>query len=207
MAGTIKAIQTHYKGYRFRSRLEARWAVFFDALGVKWEYEKQGYSLPSGPYLPDFWLPLQAGYQRTQFPRGCYWVEIKPVRPTEDEINLLMELTRVTGHNSFLVAGSVGDDDLTTYKASCIRDIQSLDYWIHDACPQLQTSAGELRHDDSGRFHPDDFAAALRCESDLSFPPFCEITSLTSRPYCDVYDAAVSAARSARFEHGETPRL
>ena len=31
----IKAIETVYKGYRFRSRLEARWAVFFDACGVK----------------------------------------------------------------------------------------------------------------------------------------------------------------------------
>lgn len=27
---TIKAIDTIYKGYKFRSRLEARWAVFFD---------------------------------------------------------------------------------------------------------------------------------------------------------------------------------
>lgn len=26
------AIQTEYNGYLFRSRLEARWAVFFDAL-------------------------------------------------------------------------------------------------------------------------------------------------------------------------------
>lgn len=40
----IKAIETSYKGYRFRSRLEARWAVFFDALGVSWKYEDQGYA-------------------------------------------------------------------------------------------------------------------------------------------------------------------
>lgn len=54
----IKAIETHYKGYRFRSRLEARWAVFFDALGLKWEYEVEGFDLgPLGWYLPDFWLP------------------------------------------------------------------------------------------------------------------------------------------------------
>lgn len=54
----IKTIQTEYKGYRFRSRLEARWAVFFDALGVKWEYEFEGYPLSTGGgYLPDFWLP------------------------------------------------------------------------------------------------------------------------------------------------------
>lgn len=53
----IKAIPTEYKGYRFRSRLEARWAVFFDACGVEWEYEPEGYDLGNGLYyLPDFLL-------------------------------------------------------------------------------------------------------------------------------------------------------
>lgn len=53
----LKAIETEYKGYRFRSRLEARWAVFFDACGVKWEYEPEGYDLGDGTYyLPDFLL-------------------------------------------------------------------------------------------------------------------------------------------------------
>jgi hypothetical protein len=32
---SAKAIETHYKGYRFRSRLEARWAVFFDTRARK----------------------------------------------------------------------------------------------------------------------------------------------------------------------------
>ncbi len=53
----IKAIETQYKGYRFRSRLEARWAIFFDFSGIKWYYENEGYELSSGWYLPDFWLP------------------------------------------------------------------------------------------------------------------------------------------------------
>ena len=53
----MKAIQTEYKGYLFRSRLEARWAVFFDASGVRWEYEPEGYDLGDGIYyLPDFLL-------------------------------------------------------------------------------------------------------------------------------------------------------
>lgn len=38
----FKAVQTEYKGYLFRSRLEARWAVFFDTLGIQWEYEPEG---------------------------------------------------------------------------------------------------------------------------------------------------------------------
>jgi hypothetical protein len=54
----IQPIETHYAGCRFRSRLEARWAVFFDHLAIRWEYEAQGYNLPSGArYLPDFRLP------------------------------------------------------------------------------------------------------------------------------------------------------
>lgn len=63
----IQAIETEYAGCRFRSRLEARWAIFFDKLGVEWQYEPQGFTLPSGrQYLPDFRLP-QLGL----------WVEVK----------------------------------------------------------------------------------------------------------------------------------
>lgn len=53
----IQAIETYYKKTRFRSRLEARWAVFFDAIGLGWEYEPEGYTDGKISYLPDFWLP------------------------------------------------------------------------------------------------------------------------------------------------------
>lgn len=56
----IKPIETSYKGYRFRSRTEARWAIVFDELNLKWEYEKEGYDLTGyGWYLPDFNFPKQ----------------------------------------------------------------------------------------------------------------------------------------------------
>jgi hypothetical protein len=70
MRGTtemINPIETHYAGCRFRSRLEARYAVFFDTLGIRWEYEREGYQVSDRLslldhdkdwcYLPDFWLP------------------------------------------------------------------------------------------------------------------------------------------------------
>lgn len=67
MATTIKAIETAYAGYMFRSRLEARWAVFFDALRIPYRYETEGFALPDGTwYLPDFWLPEHKT-----------WIEIK----------------------------------------------------------------------------------------------------------------------------------
>lgn len=40
-----------YKGCRFLSLYKARWAVFFDALGIVWEYQKDGLG------EADFWLP------------------------------------------------------------------------------------------------------------------------------------------------------
>lgn len=53
----MQAIQTEYNGYKFRSRLEARWAVFFDMLKVRYQYEPEGYVLEDGKkYLPDFYL-------------------------------------------------------------------------------------------------------------------------------------------------------
>lgn len=65
----FRAIETHYGGYLFRSRLEARWAVFFDALGIEWQYEIQGFELSTGEmYLPDFHLPT--------FNAGL-WCEVK----------------------------------------------------------------------------------------------------------------------------------
>lgn len=49
--------ETRYSGITFRSRLEARWAVFFDKLGLKWEYEPEGFQLDQGVgYLPDFFV-------------------------------------------------------------------------------------------------------------------------------------------------------
>jgi hypothetical protein len=54
MNGYIRPIETFYRGYRFRSRLEARWAVFLDAAGIRWQYEVEGFDLSGVYYLPDF---------------------------------------------------------------------------------------------------------------------------------------------------------
>lgn len=53
----LKAIQTVYDGQHFRSRLEARWAAFFNALQIPYSYEPEGFDLNGLKYLPDFWLP------------------------------------------------------------------------------------------------------------------------------------------------------
>lgn len=102
MNGTIKAIETRYKGYRFRSRLEARWAVFFDALGWEWEYEKEGFDLGEhGWYLPDFYLKGFAA-----------WVEIKPQSdPDIAVVNKCLALSRPMGNPVMLITGNPFPDE------------------------------------------------------------------------------------------------
>jgi hypothetical protein len=57
------AIETMYRAFNFRSRLEATWAVFFDACGWNWAYEP----VDLNGYIPDFAI----GHRPTL-------VEIKP---------------------------------------------------------------------------------------------------------------------------------
>lgn len=53
-------IQICYGGYRFRSKLEAKWATFLDYLKIEYEYEPRIFNLSNGKgYLPDFWLKKQ----------------------------------------------------------------------------------------------------------------------------------------------------
>lgn len=74
----MKALPTTYKGYRMRSRLEAKWSLFWDLLGIAWEYERDAFDLGGVRYLPDFWLP-----------DFKLWVEIKgEIR--DDEAGLRM---------------------------------------------------------------------------------------------------------------------
>jgi hypothetical protein len=100
----MRAIETRYKGYRFRSRLEARWAVFFDALGLKWSYETEGFELADGTrYLPDFFI------QHYKAPSIGYWLEIKGPEPTTEDLDALQRLANESGHHAYLLRGDPAD--------------------------------------------------------------------------------------------------
>lgn len=67
----VISIPTDYNGVRFRSRLEARWAAFFDRCNWRWSYEPNDFD----GYIPDFSLRF----------RVPMLVEIKPLQWDESE--------------------------------------------------------------------------------------------------------------------------
>jgi len=57
---SAKARTTYYKGIIMRSRLEASYAEALDRGGFAWKYEPYVFASPSGQWLPDFVVSLDA---------------------------------------------------------------------------------------------------------------------------------------------------
>lgn len=101
----IRPIETEYNGYKFRSRLEARWAVFFDQLGIDYEYELEGFQLNDKlRYRPDFFLP--------KMDKGVY-VEIKASIDSLTINDIKKMLTFIKSGNSLLlITGIPGQQEM-----------------------------------------------------------------------------------------------
>ena len=178
----IKAIQTEYQGYRFRSRLEARWAVFFDAMGIQWEYEPEGYALEDGTlYLPDFWLNIN----RRMFPGeqksrpGCF-VEVKGFMTDADAHKIIL----FSKKQPIIVLGNIPNSvDEWSEKCYKTQDLNTPMYsyflvdgdnytaYFSEYNGELWITGGDHEEWDCGK----------------------------------KMELALEKARKARFEHGETP--
>lgn len=102
----MKAIETIYRRTPFKSRLEARWAVYLHTMGFTYDYEYEGYDLDeAGWYLPDFWLP-----------HVQMWAEVKPIEFTPKELKKLKALVMFTQKPALML---VGTPDRKPYFSYC----------------------------------------------------------------------------------------
>jgi len=85
----IKAIETRFKSFVFRSRLEAKWAAMFELLGWSWDYEPVDFN----GWIPDFVV----------YGNNPVYVEVKPV--IEFPIDVAKELERSGCTESMLIVG------------------------------------------------------------------------------------------------------
>lgn len=214
----IKAIETFYKGYHFRSRLEARWAVFFDTLGISWKYEVEGFeveinayeseaenrpSLKKRRYLPDFFLPTHSG-------TGVY-VEVKGNK------NALKENwhyhAQMHDHGGILpnFSNSLGREDAGLLLLSDIPEASRTKTYFH---PIIQHERGLVKS--YAFFVGEGLAVASNSSlaALLDVAPIYNLDSSGDNWDIDLKEApsnyhypnvvaAYAAARAARFEHGQ----
>jgi hypothetical protein len=227
----IKAIETEYNGFRFRSRLEARWAVWMDALGIQYRYEPEGFDLDGEWYLPDFFLPFQPRKSWTNGhpPEWGCWLEIKPTPLTDTEERLLCKLAAHTGHTAHAFAGDPWPGDFMWLHARKHTDGHGyLAFLLPDDCwlcggtgfdaplkPEVYYRTWRGR-----RFPYMLPALCPLCSAKRKCPPgetivdshsffsfLCNITPPNGNgTRAEQIKAAFRAARQARFEHGQTPR-
>ena len=176
----IRPIETVYKGYRFRSRLEARWAVFLDAAGIEWEYEAEGYVVGGIRYLPDFWLP---GFKA--------FLEAKPIEAEYQRAKPTMSaLVKATGLRGIFAVGSPNLIQRPKL-IECSTDSDRGDTWEINLRLYQCLFCDRLSLDYSP--HCDCFPADV-C--------FCDFGNMFDSPPPRV-DHAFKEAQGARFEHGE----
>jgi hypothetical protein len=203
---TPQAIETSYAGCRFRSRLEARWAVFLTAAGIGWQYEAQGYLCPSrlwrketppAPYLPDFWLP-ELGLH----------AEVKGSL-TREQATVLLDVAAYLsspgggcgGGNDLIVLGPVPQPVFWMASAPVRLHMHKgslgLSPWLGESSAHGSQDAVRIADDENGwltGWDADSTATVLidGCPADMTHPAAGRFT----RHY--------AAARSARFEHGQS---
>ena len=201
----INAIPTEYKGYRFRSRLEARWAVFFETLGLPWKYEPEGFECEGYEgkkvrYLPDFYLP-----------RSETWIEVKGTK--ESLLEEQERLEQILDWNSPL-PGMRDSYHLFTpplvkvHGLAILGDIPDPSFGL-SLHPIIQHHEGLIWS--WFAFTPSSIEISHRYGGWMSYyveePEEWDIKHIqfnTPRSFKKVTDA-YKAARQARFEHGETP--
>lgn len=204
----IKPIETIYKGYKFRSRLEARWAFFFDLCEIPYRYESEGYVLEDGTYyFPDFYLPWFHAF-----------VEIKPSKMDADERKEAIRKCELLGKkDGCIILFCEGDPYEENIHVYChyeknglyggVRWFESNFYVGAWYAFNTQTTyagySGGKRHitlsaktyNKVDTYH---FFDSKRKE--CSVDQFERMTN-----YRDDLKSCAMEARQARFEHGETP--
>ena len=139
MSENFKRKRAIYNGICFRSKLEARWAVVFDMLGIRWIYEPETlrrdfWEFPTY-YRPDFYLPEHDKY-----------VEVKPTDEKLFEIQKELSVMVDYGgplHNGIIILGNIPDstqitNKLPTFsflynnKACCLGQLTFIfdDFWV-----------------------------------------------------------------------------
>lgn len=194
----MQAIETVYKGYRFRSRTEARWKILLDEAGISNVYEPEGYKLSDGTlYLPDFYLKDQDTF-----------LECKGIMSKEDE-HKIEQLAKETGKEIV-----IGYSDLSF----------SICWWVPDPTKEeiekgLNAASGYLEKNDEcwlckchkcGKlFFLETWGSwACRCcgyyDGDAGFEVMCNSDGWDEKWSNSKY-LPMQKAKSARFEHGEKP--
>lgn len=235
--GDIKPIETCYNGNRFRSRLEAKWAYFFDLISLKYIYEHKGFSLSSGgSYLPDFFLPELNAYVEIKYKdyfkrntdEGCaHCNKYRQIAIDFVEHDICSMFLTIDGdpydyvmytYYKTTASSQVTQKGLNWESGDCYLILSAITqfgesvwpFLFPDVCTTSKVQIFSVRPNES-------YTRSLKFgeyDSDLALSHYGDLTFFDSCNWGE--DSGLQAnlfreeglkARQARFEHGETPSV
>lgn len=195
----IPAIETRYKGFHFRSRSEARWAIFFDVLGIGYQYEPEKFQLSSSRYIPDFFIPFL----------GCSgeaFLEIKGPPPSKEEIAKIAALSTLReGATCFIAFGNVNENIIFQSEVYCCEEAKGeVCFCQCILCGRIQLACSIH----GGVSHEEDYCTvterlAQDYNIDCGFTDFTHLFCPATSRHSPLLVLATEVARSARFESPE----
>jgi len=209
----LKSLPTYYKGITFRSRLEARWAIVLDELGIQWEYETEAFEIgashfndPYNPdvfaYLPDFYLPQYDSFLEVKgkLDETEYWRLLRIVWSITQTASWWP--TNTQSGKPFFLAGNLGIKgqktkmvSLFNYKGWIEADFQKTDF------DQPFKSRNAFIGID---FYDPEFRPCSGRFSDMTIEQVCYhlCNNFEHDAYDKQFERAIDRARSARFDRG-----
>lgn len=221
MMDEIKAKETIYNDLRFRSRLEARWAVFFDSLGIKYQYEPYNFGFTDFEgdkygYVPDFYLPCHRKYVEVKGYDGMLKTDWYKISGCID-----YNATDIS-EKGLLILG-----DIPSYSSLGFGNIPYFPHLIWDSGITFASAAFFVYPSSKVVRNVDIIVGADNIFRKLFSPNFgiegytqfgedmpeeitteCQYTNSSVRSYnfsSGLLKEAYKRAKFARFEHGETP--
>jgi hypothetical protein len=175
---SIKAIETLYGGRRYRSRVEAKWNIFLEALGIDNRYEEEGYTFDGMCYLPDFWLPNHQ----------C-WIEIKGEEPSADELEKACLLSLYKEKPVYIFFGETWLPNQQKHEGAycCSNGKAEKGYFWYECLTCKAIGLGSSQN-----------SSCFSCQCSLALSPTNNYSNSSNRLL-----EAYTLARQARFEYKE----
>lgn len=197
---TFVAMPVTYKGTRFRSKLEAKWAVFFDLCGVEWVYEPD-VSVPGVYYQPDFLLKnvlAVHGFFSDDNPEipviGNLFVEVKGQMSKNDAEKVL----NFSNKHPILVTTDFPEGE--TWDSLFSSAMNGADHGQHEV--RLQYNFRTIDNDEF------ELMPAIATKNGTPFMALVGADGNYERwAEHEATECAYSIARNAKFDHGQTPLL
>lgn len=214
MSETLQAIETIWAGYRFRSRLEARWAVFFNAIGLDYQYENEGFHVEGYDgeediyYLPDFYFPKQQVYAEVKGSKELLQKDAIKIGTCIDfNATPISKGLIILGEIPFYEQISWGNIPMFSYLFCDSGVIEENAIFTGDKFRPIVTKNNEILHYIFSYHHDNGPDCRIPYDTETK----CKWTNLSrlsfSEKHFDNLRESYRKARQARFEHGEAPEV